>query len=422
MQPTSGQNNTSYQFDAFEVDPVRRLLLRDGKTIALKPKVFETLLVLVRNSGRVMDKDELMQQVWPDTVVEDVNLAHNISLLRKALGQRADENRFIITVPGRGYGFVAEVKENHRDAPSPGPAVSDAHLADTGLPPVEEAKHKIARALGRKGLVFVGALAGVAMVIALGMVINSSRKRAPQPFAQIKSIAVLPFKPLVAESRDESLEMGMADTLIARSSNIRDISVRPISAVRKYAGVEQDAVSAGREQKVDAVIDGQIQKSGEKIRVTVRMVSVEGGVSIWTHQFDDDIKDLFRVQDSISERVASVLALKLTGEEKERLTKSYTNNTEAYRLYLLGRYHVNITYRRGPSEESRLLSTSSRERSKLCSRACRPCGLLQRTGRLQCPPAQGCLPKGEIGCPECRESGSLTRPGSHGVSDREFYF
>jgi tetratricopeptide (TPR) repeat protein len=124
-------------------------------------------------------------------------------------------------------------------------------------------------------------------------------------------------------------------------SNIRDISVRPISAVRKYAGVEQDAVSAGREQNVDAVIDGQIQKSGEKIRVTVRMVSVEGGVSMWTHQFDDDIKDLFRVQDLISERVADVLALRLTGEERERLTKSYTNNPEAYKLYLLGRYHVN---------------------------------------------------------------------------------
>jgi TolB-like protein/Flp pilus assembly protein TadD len=135
--------------------------------------------------------------------------------------------------------------------------------------------------------------------------------------------------------------MGMADTLIARLSNIRDISVRPISAVRKYAGVEQDAVAAGREQKVDAVIDGQIQKSGDKIRVTVRMVSVEGATSMWTNQFDDDIKDLFRVQDSIAERVATALALKLTGEEKEQLAKSYTNNAEAYQLYLLGRYHVN---------------------------------------------------------------------------------
>src|SRR5262249_22145330 len=106
---------------AFELDAVRRVLLRGGKIIPLKPKVFETLLVLVRNGGRVMDKDELMQQVWPSTVVEEVNLAHNISVLRKALGQNSDENRFIVTVPGKGYGFVAEVTIP-RGAPSQAPS------------------------------------------------------------------------------------------------------------------------------------------------------------------------------------------------------------------------------------------------------------------------------------------------------------
>ncbi len=362
MQPVSHQNEATYQFDAFELDPVRRVLLREGKAIALKPKVFETLLVLVRNSGRVMDKDELMQQVWPDTVVEEVNLAHNVSVLRKALGQKADENRFIITVPGRGYGFVAEVKEIQRNAAA-SMTVSEYELTrsrlvveeETDLPrayetyadganarllPARKAKGKVARALEHKGLVFGAALVIVVIFIVVGLLVSNTRAPKPQPFAQIKSIAVLPFKPLVAESRDESLEMGMADTLIARLSNIREISVRPISAVRKYAGVEQDAVAAGREQKVDAVIDGQIQKSGEKIRVTVRLIRVEGGLSMWTNQFDEDIKDIFRVQDSISERVAGVLAVKLTGEEKERLTKHYTENTEAHQLYLLGRYHL----------------------------------------------------------------------------------
>jgi Tol biopolymer transport system component/DNA-binding winged helix-turn-helix (wHTH) protein len=115
MQPLNQQNEASYTFNDFELDPVRRVLLRAGKAVALKPKVFETLLVLVRNSGRVLGKDELMQRVWPDTVVEEVNLAHNISVLRKALGQRSDENRFIITVPGKGYGFVADVARTQRE-------------------------------------------------------------------------------------------------------------------------------------------------------------------------------------------------------------------------------------------------------------------------------------------------------------------
>src|SRR5262249_34596026 len=134
---------------------------------------------------------------------------------------------------------------------------------------------------------------------------------------------------------------GMADTLIARLSNIRDITVRPISSVRKYAGLEQDAVAAGHEQRVDAVIEGQIQKAGEKVRMTVTLVSVEDGARLWTSQFDEKLTDIFQVQDSISERVAAVLAVNLTSDEKERLTKHHTENAEAYQLYLVGRYHLN---------------------------------------------------------------------------------
>ena len=156
----------------------------------------------------------------------------------------------------------------------------------------------------------------------------------------IRSIAVLPFRPL-AGPPDETLEFGMADTLILRLSNIRGINVRPITAVRKYAGLEQDAVAAGREQRVDAVLDGHIQKAGKKIRLSVRLVRVADGTPLWTNQFDEEITDIFQVQDSISERVAAVLAVRLTGVEKERLTKHYTDNTEAYQLYLMGRYHLN---------------------------------------------------------------------------------
>ena len=166
-------------------------------------------------------------------------------------------------------------------------------------------------------------------------------KQGTVPAAEIKSIAVLPFKPLLEHSRDEALEMGMADTLIAKLSNLREVNVRPISAVRKYAGLEQDAVKAGLEQRVDAVVDGQIQKADGKIRLTVRMVRVGDGTPLWTDQFDEKITDIFAVQDSISKRVAEVLAVKLTGAERELLTKRFTENAEAYQLYMMGRYHLN---------------------------------------------------------------------------------
>jgi serine/threonine-protein kinase len=157
----------------------------------------------------------------------------------------------------------------------------------------------------------------------------------------IKSIAVLPFKPLVADNRNEALELGMADTLIAKFGSLKQINVRPITAVRKYVGLDQDAVAAGREQMVDAVLDGSIQKAGDRIRVTVRLVRVGDSFLMWTDQFDVQVHDFFQVQDSISERVVSELAMQLSGDEKGLLTKRQTENMEAYRLYLLGRYHMN---------------------------------------------------------------------------------
>jgi serine/threonine-protein kinase len=179
------------------------------------------------------------------------------------------------------------------------------------------------------------------VLVGVAFAIYFSRPVKPQPATPIRSIAVLPFRPLLAESRDEALELGMADTLIARLSNIREINVRPISAVRKYVGLEQDAIAAGREQKVDAVLDGNIQKSGERVRVTVRLLSVAEGRQLWAEQFEEKFTDIFSVQDSVSRKVSGSLALTLTGEEKELLTKRHTDDIEAYQLYLLGRYHLN---------------------------------------------------------------------------------
>ncbi len=117
--------------------------------------------------------------------------------------------------------------------------------------------------------------------------------------------------------------------------------MRPISSVRKYDALEQDPIAAGREQRVDAVLDGQIQKAGERVRVTVRLLRVADGVPIWASQFDEKITDIFAVQDSISERVTAALAVRLTSEEQRGLTKRHTDDTEAYQLYLKGRYHLN---------------------------------------------------------------------------------
>ncbi|MEJ7577686.1 MAG: protein kinase [Pyrinomonadaceae bacterium] len=153
-----------------------------------------------------------------------------------------------------------------------------------------------------------------------------------------KSIAVLPFKPLNVDSRDEALEMGMAETLITRLSNLKQVVVRPMSAVRKYTDLQQDSIKAGQELQADVVLDGSIQKAGERVRVTVRLINTFDGTPLWSEQFDENFTDIFKMQDSIAERITNALALRLSRQEKEQLAKRYTNNPEAYQLYLQGEY------------------------------------------------------------------------------------
>ena len=161
------------------------------------------------------------------------------------------------------------------------------------------------------------------------------------PQAALKRMAVLPFRPIQTEQRDRYLELGMADALITKLSNLSQIAVRPTSAIRKFADREPNPVTAGIELQVEAVLEGSIQKAGDRIRITVRLVSVTDGRSVWADKFDEDFTDIFAVQDSISEKVAAALALQLSGADKDKLTKRYTENTAAYHHYLKGRYYWN---------------------------------------------------------------------------------
>lgn len=342
------QNPHIYEFGTFRLNVSKRLLLRGGEPVPLTPKVFDTLLYLVEHSGTVLSKDELMAAIWPDTVVEENNLGQNISKLRVVLGESRGENRYIVTVPGTGYRFVADVKalapENrieNAEALLPRPVDVQVEPAPA-LPQLEQ---RTGRLRGRAWrAVFIGMLVTVLGVSSFYLWRSRTR---PAVDARIRTIAVLPFKPLVLENRDEALEVGMADTLISKLSNIREIIVRPISSVRRYGGVEQDPLAAGRELGVDAVLDGTIQRWGNRIRVNVRLSRVSDNTTLWADQFEQEYTNIFAIQDSISEQVAGSLALKLAGEERELLAKRYTADAEAYDLYLKGRFFWSKRTREG---------------------------------------------------------------------------
>src|SRR5438874_3857396 len=154
-----------------------------------------------------------------------------------------------------------------------------------------------------------------------------------------KRIAVLPFKPLLPENRDQVLKLGMADTLITKLSNSREIIVSSLNSVRKFVDLDQGSLVAGRTLQVNSVLEGNVQRAGDRIRVTARLIKVADGSSLWAGTFDEKFTDVFAVQDAISQKVADALALRLSGEEKSQLSKRYTDNIEAYQLYLTGRYH-----------------------------------------------------------------------------------
>ena len=153
-------------------------------------------------------------------------------------------------------------------------------------------------------------------------------------------MAVLPFQPLVAEYRDSALELGMADALIARLSG-SEICVRPIGAVRKYLECDPDPLAAGRALEVELVLEGSIQRKEDLIRVTVRLLNTADGTSLWTRTFDEQLTDIFVVQDAIANKVVAALAVRLGSQEQKHLTKRYTHDVDAYQFYIRGRFHWN---------------------------------------------------------------------------------
>jgi DNA-binding winged helix-turn-helix (wHTH) protein len=245
-----------YEFEGFRVDARRRLLTRAGRGVPLTPKAFETLLVLLRGGGRLLTKDEIISGVWPDTFVEEGNLAQNIFLLRRALGEARGEHRYIVTVPGAGYLFVPHVR------------ASDAAPC--------------------------------------------AREDDPA----INSLAVLPFRPLGAEGDDGGLGLGLADALTRRLSACRGVKVLPTSAALRLEGSPAESQTVA----VDALLYGLYQREGGRLRVSVQLARTCDGATAWAAKFDEESADTFAVQDSVSEQVAQALAPRLTGHERRHLS------------------------------------------------------------------------------------------------------
>ena len=333
MRTTSTRSDV-YEFGPFRLETLSRRLLRDGEPVSLMPKAYETLVILVENHGNIVEKAELMNGLWPDSFVEEANLTVNISALRKALGESPGEHLYVATVPGRGYKFVADVKlrtNDHDDLL----VHEDRHRENDIAEHAANGGRAQPEVRSRRRLLALLALVLVIGVGAGGYFLWSSRDA---DVATIKSVAVLPFSSLGGGGDDDYLGLGIADDLITRLSNIKSVVVRPTSAVRGYTNRETDPAAAGRELGVDTVLTGSIQRSAERLRITVQLINVETGAPIWAGKFDEAQSEILRTQDRISEQVATALMPTLTGEQSRLVAKRPTENAEAYDLYILARY------------------------------------------------------------------------------------
>lgn len=286
-----------YEFGPFRLNPPERLLLCGTKAVPLTPKVFDTLVMLVSNSGHVVGKDELMSAIWPDTNVEEANLTQNVSVLRKALAARSEGGSYIETVPKRGYRFIADVRRLAVDSGKP-----------TGEPD----------SLGS---------------IAERMEAERSRN--------IDSLAVLPFANASLDTNAEYLSDGITESIINRLSQLPRLRVMARSTVFRYKGREVNPQVAGRELNVRAVLTGRVLHLENKLIIRTELIDVAEGQQLWGEQYDREPLNIIGVQEEISREISEKLKLRLTGQQKRLLMKRYTDNTEAYHAYLKGRYSWN---------------------------------------------------------------------------------
>lgn len=354
-----------YEFGPFCLDPSTPLLLREGRPVALTLKAVETLVVLIERGGRVVSREELIQAVWPDTFVEENNLSVNVSMLRKVLSQSETGEKYIETVSRRGYRFTASV----RNIP-----VESVGLIDTGHTPssmtvIEEmetsvqgepeavvagnAPSAITEPASKRRLKTIHLLLALSLCLAAACVARigfpGRNDLSRVTGIQVRSVAVLPLKPITINEVDEALSLGLADSLITRLGSSQKMVVRPLSSITKYAGTEYDALEVGRALQVDAIMEGSFQRANKRLRVTVRLLRVVDGTQLWAQAFEEIESDIFKLQDAISMEAASALTLNLSQSERTLILKRYTGNIEAYQAYLRGRY---LIFRRDEDEEN----------------------------------------------------------------------
>jgi TolB-like protein len=296
-----------YEFGEFRLDPQQRLLTGsiDRSPISLMPKAFDTLLYLVERRGQLLGKSDLMKAIWPNIVVEENSLNQCVSTIRRTLGERPGEHRFIVTEPGRGYRFVADVKVT---AAQPAHSTHSEPVNPDHPAPSERASNA----------------------------------------ADHKSVAVLPFANLTGDPSKDYIGDGFAEELIHTLARISGLRIPSRTSSFSYKGRSIDVRQVARDLDVSTVLEGSVRSAGERIRVTAQLIDGSNGFHLWSQQYDREFGDLFKLQDELASAIVGTLRLSLDGEAGAKaLHQPPTRDLEAYQLYLQA---ISVASRLAPME------------------------------------------------------------------------
>ncbi len=337
-----------FEFGPYRLDPATGVLTRNGQLVLLNPKAAKTLAVLVGQQGRVVSKDELMKAVWRDAFVEEANLNVQISALRKALEDSAENPLFIETIPRRGYRFRSEVQEVQEEQAAPPvhrrAAVNGnkAPLHPAGGAAVAEAAPAFpaTRRFGGRTLA-LSAMLVMAAVLAINFW--------PRPGQPVKGapsgrflIGVLPFANLSGDSGQEYLSDGLTDEVITEMArlNPRELGVIARASMMPYKGSAKGIGQIAQELGLRYALEGSVLRSGDRVRINVKLIQASDQSQVWANEYDRDFKDILEVQREVARSVARETFVHLAPETDQRRARARTVSPQAYDAYLKGRFYL----------------------------------------------------------------------------------
>ena len=322
------ESQPTYNFGPFRLNPGKRLLWRDGEPVPLAPKVMDTLVVLIEHRDRIVTKDELLERIWSGTVVEEGGLTRNISVLRKALGERPDDHQYVLTIPGRGYRFVADLREVAGVSARPQDLVPEG-LATAARP---GGKRSVSR------WVVLGGSAALAAGVLLYLLRPMQAVEAGRP--TITALAVLPLDNLSGDPTQQYFADGMTEAIIGSLARIRALRVVSRTSVMRFKGARGSLADIGRALNVDAIVEGSVRRTRDRVRISVQLVHAATDAHLWTREYERELTDVLKLQTEVARAVAEEIQVQITAEERARLASAGSVNPAAYQEYLLGQHYL----------------------------------------------------------------------------------